>query len=365
MADFQSSKTAQEIETVLTGAVLFNTNTKLTETQKAQARANIGATANGEGIKIISHFDTLAELEEAVKSPNAGDAYSVGANLPYSLYIYDILNKEWRDYGVIRSEDITARFAQNITVGVGAWEEDTNVFVDYTYKAQIPLGEVTGNDFPIVAFAPSDAVGGNFCPVCYAFDGYVEIWAKTIPTTAISIPAITFIVQSGGANGTNTKGITNAGGGIATGGIGHEQIANYAIRGNHIANGAVNRAKLANDALYSPTVNTNTRDITVSDLGALIYNTYNNAATYTLTQANSTNIPRYGEIAFARWGVSNIDVLIVADGVRFGITGNDTLLKNAKLRISDPFGMVALKKMSPDSASGDAWLVTGNVEVVT
>ena len=132
-----------------------------------------------------------------------------------------------------------------------------------------------------------------------------------------------------------------------------------------VADSAITRAKLAQDALYSPTVNTNTRNITVSDLGALIYNTYNNSATYTLTQANSTNIPRYGEIAFARWGVSNIDVLIVADGVRFGITGNDTLLKNATLRITEPFGMVALKKLSPSSTDGDAWLVTGNVEVVT
>lgn len=195
MADFQSSKTAQEIETVLTGAVLFNTNTKLSETQKAQARANIGATANGEGIKIISHFDTLAKLEAAVKSPNAGDAYSVGTDLPYNLYIYDFLSAEWRDYGAIRSTDISARFAQDITVEVGSWEEDTDVFVDYTYKAAIPLGEVTGNDFPIVGFSPSDAIGGNFSPIAYSFDGYVEIWAKTVPSSAISIPVITFIVQ--------------------------------------------------------------------------------------------------------------------------------------------------------------------------
>lgn len=238
MADFQSSKTAQEIETVLTGAVLFNTYTKLSETQKAQARANIGATANGEGIKIISHFDTLEELEAAVKSPNAGDAYSVGSSLPYNLYIYDFLSTEWRDYGAIRSTDISARFAQNVDVGVSAWKEDTDVFTDFTYKAQIPLGEVTGNDFPIVAFSPTDAVSGNFCPIAYCFDGYVEIWARAIPGTAISIPAITFIVQSGGASGGSTKGITNASGGIATGGIGADQIANS----------SVTAAKLATDA---------------------------------------------------------------------------------------------------------------------
>lgn len=196
MADFQSSKTAQEIETVLTGAVLFNTNSNLSEAQKAQARANIGATSYGEGIKIISHFDTLAELEAAVLNPKPGDAYSVGASLPYNLYIYDSLLSEWRDYGAIRSTDISARFAQNVTVAVGDWEEDTGVFVDYTYKAAIPIGEVTSNDFPLIVFSPEDALSGNFCPIAYTFDGYVEIWAKAIPNTAISIPAITFIVMS-------------------------------------------------------------------------------------------------------------------------------------------------------------------------
>lgn len=235
MADFQSSKTAQEIETVLTGAVLFNTNSKLSEAQKAQARANIGATANGEGIKIISHFDTLEELEVAVKSPNAGDAYSVGSSLPYNLYIYDFLSAEWRDYGAIRSTDINARFAQNVSVDVSAWEEDTDVFEDFTYKAQIPLGEVTGNDFPIVAFAPSDAVSGNYCSIAYCFDGYVEVWARAIPDSAISIPAITFIVQSGGGSGGSTKGITNASGGVATGGIGATQIADKSITVDKVA----------------------------------------------------------------------------------------------------------------------------------
>lgn len=238
MADFQSSLKANEIEEVLTGALLYTKAQPLTEGEKAFVRGKIGATELGEGIKIISHFDSLDELKAAVPSPKAGDAYSVGSSLPYSLYVYDFYHESWVDHGVIRANDITARFAQNITVGVGAWEEDTNVFVDYSYKAAISLGEVTGNDFPIVAFSPSDAVGGNFCPVCYAFDGYVEIWAKAVPAAAISIPAITFIVQSGGANGNNTKGITNAGGGVATGGIGTAQIADKSITANKVAEAA-------------------------------------------------------------------------------------------------------------------------------
>lgn len=243
MADFQSSLLATEIESVLTGAVVFNQSTKLSESQKAQARANIGATALGNGIAIISHFDTQEELEAAVTDPKAGDAYSVGSSVPYNLFIYDHLRNDWVDYGPIRSTDISARFAQNISVGVDAWDEDTTVFVDYTFKATIPLAEVTGADFPIVAFSPSDAVGGNYCPIAFCFDGYVEIWARAIPAEGITIPAITFIVQDDiqGATGTNTKGITNAGGGIATGGIGTAQLANGSVTSEKIAAGAVSK----------------------------------------------------------------------------------------------------------------------------
>lgn len=240
MADYPLKQEAAEVQNILDGAFLSNKGQVFTEETKAFMREKIGASATGDGIKILSHFDTLEELQTAVPNPNAGDAFSVGANLPYNLYIFDFYNGDWRNYGPIRANDIKARFAQNIPVSVSAWAEDTTVFADYTVKARIALAEVTGNDFPIVAFAPSDAIGGNFCPIAYCFDGFVEIWAKAIPAGAITVPAATFIVQdiTDAVTGNSTKGITNASGGIATGGIGTEQIAN----------GSVTAAKLATDA---------------------------------------------------------------------------------------------------------------------
>ena len=240
MADYPLKQLAEDVQKILDTALTVNNSypQTLTEEEKAITREKIGASAIGEGIKIISHFDTLEELVSTITNPSAGDAYSVGTEIPYKLYVYDFLREEWRDYGPIRSTDIKARFAQNVAVSTSAWREDTDVFVDFSYKAQIPLGEVAGSDFPIVAFAPSDAVSGNYCPIAYCFDGYVEIWARAIPTTAITIPAITFIIQDDGASGNSTKGITNASGGIATGGIGTEQIANS----------SVTAAKLATDA---------------------------------------------------------------------------------------------------------------------
>lgn len=237
MADYPLKQEAAEVQDILDGAFLSNKGQVFSEETKAFMREKIGASATGDGIKILSHFDTLEELQTAVPNPNAGDAFSVGTNLPYNLYIFDFYNGDWRNYGPIRANDIKARFAQNIPVSVSAWAEDTTVFADYTFKARIALAEVTGNDFPIVAFAPFDAISGNFCPVAYCFDGYVEIWAKSIPTAAITIPAATFIVQdiTDAVTGNSTKGITNASGGIASGGIGTAQLAN----------GSVNTVKIA------------------------------------------------------------------------------------------------------------------------
>ena len=240
MADYPLKQLAEDVQKILDTALTVNNSypQNLTEEEKAITREKIGASAIGEGIKIISHFDTLEELVSTITKPSAGDAYSVGTEIPHRLYVYDFLRKEWRDYGPIRSTDIKARFAQNVAVSISAWKQDTDVFEDYTYQAQIPLGEVTGNDFPIVAFAPSDAVSGNYCPIAYCFDGYVEVWARAIPTTAITIPAITFIIQDDGASGGSTKGITNASGGIATGGIGTAQIADKSITANKVAEAA-------------------------------------------------------------------------------------------------------------------------------
>ena len=367
MADFQSSKTAAEIEEVLTGAVLFNTNTKLSEAQKAQARANIGATANGEGIKIISHFDTLEELEAAAKAPNAGDAYSVGTALPYNLFIYDYLSSVWRDYGAIRSTDISARFAQNVTVAVDDWEEDTDVFADYTFKAQIPIGEVTGNDFPIVAFSPPDAIGGNFCPIAYCFDGYVEIWARAIPSGMITVPAITFIIQDDGAS-VSTKGITNAGGGFPAGGVTNAMLASNSVGTSKIMNGSVTRAKLAQDALYSPMkyLSTTACTFAVEDIGKTYMESSSVATTadvvYTVDDTFGQDAPNGAEIAIIWRRAASVKIAFTGNQGSM-MLGDSGATKNRTYAITDQFGMVAMKKINYGSTCW--WLVTGNVEVVS
>lgn len=143
------------------------------------------------------------------------------------------------------------------------------------------------------------------------------------------------------------------------------KIADGAVGADKIANGAVTRVNLANDALYSPDrVKANSSNITLEDMGYTLRPAFNTSITLNLTQANSSAMPIGTEVAVIRWGGGEIDVKVYFDGVRFAITGESSFSKSKSARITEPYGMLALRKMATDNTNGDAWLVTGNVEVV-
>lgn len=229
VAYFPLSQLPQEIDDTLTGAVRFNAEQGLSESQKAQARENIGAVPFGSNLKILGHFDTVAALQASAPQ-NVGDAYSVGAATPYNLYIFDGLRNEWINYGQIRAADISAQYVENQVIAVSAWTQDDTSLAGYSYKAQITVSGATGDDFPIVAFNQGDAVSGNFAPLSFSFNGYLEILAKEKPTAAVTIPVATIIV-----NGGNGRGITNATGGIAAGSIGTSNLADGSVTARKIA----------------------------------------------------------------------------------------------------------------------------------
>lgn len=240
---FKSSLLAQQMEDTWTGTVRFNAEQELSESQKAQARENIGAVPFGSNLKILGHFNTVAELQASAPQ-NVGDAYSVGAATPYNLYIFDGLRNEWLNYGQIRAADISSRYVENQVITVSAWTADASTIAGFNYKAQITISGATGNDFPIVAFNQSDAVSGNFAPLSFSFDGYLEIWAKTKPTAAVNIPVATIIV-----NGGNGRGITNATGGITTGSVGAEDLAADAVK-LKFTNTEIENTTFAQNATY-------------------------------------------------------------------------------------------------------------------
>ena len=76
VAYFALSQLPQEIDDTLTGAVRFNTEQGLSESQKAQARENIGAVPFGSILKILGHFDTVAALQASARLHPIACTYS-------------------------------------------------------------------------------------------------------------------------------------------------------------------------------------------------------------------------------------------------------------------------------------------------
>lgn len=145
------------------------------------------------------------------------------------------------------------------------------------------------------------------------------------------------------------------------------KLAALAVETAKIKDGAVTRAKLAQDALYSPVENVSaettdfTRALTVSDLGKTLVCRGTYGITFTLTQANSTNIPQGAEIAIWDW-TGNTHKIVANDVRVVVVTGS--IKTGASVTFSEIRGMIALKKMVSDVTKGDVWYITGNVEVV-
>lgn len=71
-----------------------------TPEQLAALKGEKGETGNG--LTILGNFATEAELRKAITSPDAGDAYGVGAAQPYDIYIYDGKAQNWNNHGPLQ-----------------------------------------------------------------------------------------------------------------------------------------------------------------------------------------------------------------------------------------------------------------------
>ena len=192
-------------------------------------------------------------------------------------------------------------------------------------------------------------------------------------------PAITTLPISKGGTGSTTAQaartaleITPANIGAlssSSGAVAATNLGSNAVETAKIKDANVTRAKLANDALYSPvsdvsaTTTNFTRALTIDDLGKTLRCRGTYGITFTLTQANSTNIPQGAEIAI--WDWTGYTHKITGSDVRIVIADDTTIAKGRSITFgASKYGMIALKKMTNDSTNGDAWYATGNVEVV-
>nr|DAE39121.1 MAG TPA: collagen alpha 1(VIII) chain protein [Caudoviricetes sp.]DAM94761.1 MAG TPA: collagen alpha 1(VIII) chain protein [Caudoviricetes sp.] len=57
---------------------------------------------DGKNFRILGFYGTLSALQAAVQTPEAGDAYGVGAEAPYDIYIFDGVTNAWINNGVLQ-----------------------------------------------------------------------------------------------------------------------------------------------------------------------------------------------------------------------------------------------------------------------
>lgn len=169
--DFYSKYTGEEIEKRLDGSVLFNEYQELSDIQKQQVRRNIGAGTVDSGLIIKGYYATYEELTAAQPNPQISDAYGVGTEPPYNIFVWDSVNKMWVNNGTITKgdkgdpgKDGEAPTAENIAAALGYTPAATdlsnvedgavsgakiaNGAVSEKFTATIPAAGWTGNSAP-------------------------------------------------------------------------------------------------------------------------------------------------------------------------------------------------------------------------
>lgn len=72
---------------------------------------------SGKDFQILGYYDTLEALQQAVPSPERGDAYGVGTSYPYDIYVYDGISKKWKNNGAIQGPE--GKSAYDVAVAGG------------------------------------------------------------------------------------------------------------------------------------------------------------------------------------------------------------------------------------------------------
>ena len=150
------------------------------------------------------------------------------------------------------------------------------------------------------------------------------------------------------------------------------QAGNYgalSIPTSAYQNTSITRAKLAQDALYSPVVTkTDSFSVLANEVGKTYFV---NASTKDVEVSVSSDVTAGLSVGadFAVYWFYARSITLVLENVRVCLQGDTTIYgglnKQVRITINDIRSMVALKKMLQSSTNGDIWAVIGNVEVAT
>ena len=137
------------------------------------------------------------EFEYANAIANFGELTQEDVN--HDGFVYDCeicvasLDVSGRPIAILRSwQSVMPRkttIYKNVSVSADGFVSDTT-FDGFPYRADIPIPGVTEDDTGSVLFNSDDALSGMYAPTAVISDGYVSIFARSVPTTDIILDAI-------------------------------------------------------------------------------------------------------------------------------------------------------------------------------
>ena len=95
--------------------------------------------------------------------------------------------------GVLQKLNAMMSISTNVNCPVAQWAEDTaKTYENFPYKADLYIAGVTADMVPIVNFAATEQESGNYTG-SESTTNVVSIWAKEIPSAALTIPNIVLL----------------------------------------------------------------------------------------------------------------------------------------------------------------------------
>lgn len=327
----------------------YNAALALRYAQEVKEDADAGK-FNGTSLSPIGHFPDVEALETIVENPQPGDVYSVGMEAPYEIYTWDGINLMWRNQGQLqgapgeKGKDGVIFTPSVDTNGNISWVNDGGLQNPATRNIRGPAG--------------ADGATGPAGPGAYEKAkeaGYTGTEAAFYSAVA-NFPSH------------NTRHLPDGGDPIT---VKTGNLDNSAVTTPKVADTAITRAKLANDALYSPMAATSTSTAYTfkeSDLGKTVAPSSGAASldiVYSMPLDVSLALPQGAEIAVLyRYGKSL--KIKFETGAQSATVGDTAFVDARTYAIPERFGMVALKKVDYATNGNKVyWLVTGNVEVVS
>jgi len=330
----------------------------------------------GEAGKDFKILGFVATADELPNDASAGDAYGVGENYPYDIYIYDGITNTWVNNGTIqgpKGEQGESAEITGATASVDANVGTPNVIVtaggdtlhrtfDFAFKNLKGETGEKGDAGEAATITGATATVDN------------SIGNPAIVVTPTGTPnAQSFDFAFSGIKGEQGEKGDKGDSGVY---VGSETIpAGYNVKINPAGNetdiadylpaGSVTRVKLAMDALYSPMEYFfTTYSFSINDVGKTIVAAGTSECVATLTQETNDAMPLGAEINVFWLGGANVKLQFAGD-MRI-VSPSMNVVKNGSVNLKQLFTFVTLKKITVDaSGEGDIWYLDGDVTVET